>query len=393
VVIRNGKIDAVAEGGDAGGNGAGSAIDGSGLHLYPGMIDAGTVLGLTELGSARETQDFAEGGDFQPDLHASIAINPDSELIPVTRANGVTAVVTRPQGSIIAGQGALINLAGWVPKEMAIVDPLALHVEFPGAVAGFGGDPTAFRIGRAITRKQREEKIRRLKELFQQARVYAEARKQSPDQAVNPRLEALVPYAKGARPVVIQASRKPEILDALKLADELKLKVVLSGAVDAWKVADELKKRNVPVIVGPVMAMPAETHDPYDAPYACPAKLYQAGVKFCIRSAGTTNTRNLPYEAAMAASYGLPPDEALKAVTLYPAQILGVADQLGSIERGKRANLVLTNGDILQASTQVLGLFIDGKPLEPTSKHTRLYDRYRERLREVRSGRAPLGTK
>jgi imidazolonepropionase-like amidohydrolase len=169
--------------------------------------------------------------------------------------------------------------------------------------------------------------------------------------------------------------------------------MILSGGIEAWKVTGELKKREVPVIVGPLMTMPQEAYDPYDAPFACPAKLHQAGVKFCIRSAGSTNTRNLPYEAAMAVSYGLPPEEGLKAVTLYPAQILGVADQLGSIETGKRANLVLTDGDILQASTQVKALFIDGKPLEPTSKQTRLYERYRERLKEVKEGRAPLGTK
>src|SRR5438445_3430623 len=149
-------------------------VNAAGLHLYPGMIDAATVLGLTELGSARETHDFAEGGDFQPDLRASIAINPDSELIPVTRANGVTAVVTRPTGSIIAGQSALINLAGWVPREMALVDPLALHVEFPTPFPSFSGDPTLPMVGRAIARRQREEKVRRLKELFQQAVAYDE---------------------------------------------------------------------------------------------------------------------------------------------------------------------------------------------------------------------------
>mgnify|MGYP000876625713 CR=1 FL=1 len=142
-----------------------------------------------------------------------------------------------------------------------------------------------------------------------------------------------------------------------------------------------------------VMAMPQDANDPYDAPYANAGKLHQAGVRFCIRGTGAGNTRNLPYEAAMATAYGLPPEEALKAVTLYPAQILGVAEQLGSIEPAKRANLVITNGDILQPSTQILGLFIDGKPIEPTSKHTRLYDKYRERLKEVREGRAPLGTK
>lgn len=368
-------------------------IDGTGLHLYPGLIDAGTVLGLTELGSARETQDFAEGGDFQPDLRASVGINPDSELIPVTRANGVLTVVTRPTGATLAGQSALINLNGWVPSEMTVVDPLALHIEFPSPAPSFSGDPTLPMAGRAIARKQREEKVRRLKELFEQSLVHDAARKQNPATPANPRLEALTPYARGEKPVVIQANRRAEIVEALKFADDLKLKVILSGAIEAWKVVGELKKRDVPVIVGPMTMLPQEAHDPYDAPYACPAKLHEAGVKFCIRSAGTTNTRNLPYEAAMAAAYGLPPDEALKAVTLYPARILGVEKELGSVEPGKRANLVLTDGDVLQATTQVKLLFIDGKPVEPSSKHTRLYERYRERLREVKEGRAPLGTK
>jgi imidazolonepropionase-like amidohydrolase len=368
-------------------------IDATGLHLYPGMIDAGTVLGLTEYGSAKETHDFAEGGDFQPDLRASTGINTDSELIPVTRANGVTTVVTRPIGTVIAGQGALINLNGWVPKEMTLVDPIGLSVEFPAAMPMITGDPALPMVGRAVARKQRDERVRRLKELFQQAAAHDEARKQNPALPGNPRLEALAPYVRGEKPVIIQANRKQEIMDTLKFSDELKLKIIISGGVDAWKVADELKKRDVPVIVGPVMTMPQESYDPYDAPFACAAKLHAAGVRFCIRSAGTSNTRNLPYEAAMAASYGLPPEEALKAVTLYPAQILGVGDQLGSIEAGKRANLVLTNGDVLQASTQVAAVFIDGRPLEPTSKQTKLYERYRERLQEVKEGKAPLGTK
>ncbi|HLJ97244.1 MAG TPA: amidohydrolase family protein [Gemmataceae bacterium] len=395
VVIQKGKIAALL-GASQKENGplppGGTVVDATGLHLYPGMIDAATVLGLTELGSARETNDYAEGGDFQPDLRASVAINPDSELIPVTRANGVTTVLTRPTGSLIAGQSALINLVGWVPKDMAVVDPLALHVEFPSPSRMFtGGDPSMRRLGQAITRKQREEKMRRLKELFQQAVAYDNARRQGSDQSVNPRLEALAPYARGQKPVIIQVQRRQEILDALKLADELKLKVILSGAIDAWKVVAELKKRDVPVIVGPTMTLPQETYDPYDAPYACPARLQEAGVRFCIRSAGTTNTRNLPYEAAMAVSYGLPLEEGLKAVTLYPAQILGVADQLGTIEPGKRANLVLADGDILQAATQVKALFIDGQPLEPVSKHTKLYERYRQRLHEVQQGRAQGG--
>jgi imidazolonepropionase-like amidohydrolase len=390
VRIVKGKIDAV--GSDLDANGA-TVVEAKGLHAFPGLIDAGTQVGLTEIGSAKETHDFAEGGDFQPDLRAAVAVNPESELIPVTRANGVLSVVVRPVGAVVGGQAALINLAGWVPREMAVVEQLALNVEFPAESPVFRMDPSVAGIGRAVQKKQREEKIRKLKDLFAEARRYEAARKANKDGPVVPRLEAMVPYVRGDKPVIVAAERKADILDALKLADELKIKIILSGATDAWKVADGLRKRDVPVIVGPVMDLPTEKHDPYDAPYANAAKLYRAGVKFCIRSTGSSNARNLPYEAAMAVSYGLPPEEALKAVTLYPAQILGVADQLGSVEAGKRANLVLTNGDLLQPSSQVLGLFIDGKPLEATSKQTRLYEKYRERLKEVKDGRAPLGTK
>jgi imidazolonepropionase-like amidohydrolase len=391
VFIDKGRISSIHEGKTAIPAGV-TIVNAKGLHLYPGMIDAATVIGLTELGSARETHDYAEGGDFQPDLRASTAINPDSELIPVTRANGVLSVVTHPTGSLVAGQSALINLAGWVPREMVVSDPLALHVEFPASAPLISGDPTVPMVGRAIARRQRDEKLRRLKELFELARAYDKARQSAADRPANPRLEALIPYARGEKSVVIQANRKQDIEAALKLADELKLKVILSGAIDAWKLAADLKKRDVPVIVGPLMTMPADSYDPFDAPYACAARLHEAGVRFCIRSAGSSNTRNLPYEAAMAISYGLPPDIGLKAVTQYPAQILGVGKELGSIEPGKRANLILSDGDPLQASTQVRALFIDGRPLEPSSKQTRLYERYRERLKEVKEGRAPLGT-
>lgn len=367
-----------------------STIGAKGLHVFPGMIDAGTVLGLIELGSARETQDYVEGGDFQPDLRASTAVNPDSELIPVTRANGVLTVVTRPMGGLLAGQSAILNLAGWTARDMTVLDPFAMHLDFPteGGHGRFLSDPNTPFAARALERRQRDEKLRRLKELFQQASAYEAARKASPDLPVNPRLEALLPYVKGDKPIVITARKKVEIEEVLKLADQLKLKVILAGAIDSWRVAADLKKRDIPVILGPVMTLPTELYDPYDAPFTTAAKLHAAGVRFCIRSGGSSNTRNLPYEAAMAVSYGLPVEEGLKAVTIYPAQILGVADQLGSIDLGKRANLVIANGHILQASTQVLGLFIDGKPYQPTSKHTHLYERYRQRLKEVK-GSAP----
>lgn len=386
VVVANGRIERVLsadELADFSPPRGATEIDGQGLHLYPGMIDTGTILGLTELGSARETQDFAEGGDFQPDLRASIGINPDSELIPVTRANGVLTVVSRPTGAVIPGQSTLINLLGWTPPEMVVRDPLALQIDFPGRPF-FNFNPNGPPLGRAIARKQRDEKLKRLRDLFTQAKAYGQGRKADVQQTpFNPRLEALLPYLAGEKPVMLQANRADDIVEALKLTDELKLKTILTGAIEAWKVTEEIKKRDVPVIIGPVMLMPHELYDPYDAPFACAARVHAAGLKFCIRSDGGTNSRNLPYEAAMAVSYGLPPEEGLKAVTLYPAQILGVANELGSIAAGKRANLVLTDGDILQATTQVHALFIDGVPVDPSNKQTKLFERYRERLKQM----------
>lgn len=369
-----------------------TVVDAKGLHLYPGMIDSATILGLTELGSARETQDFSEGGDFQPDLRALIGINPDSELIPVTRANGVLTVVTRPTGATVSGQGAIVNLYGWTPQEMKLVDPFGLHIEFPASAGLVSGSPDGPPAARIFARKAREEKLKFLKLQFNEARRDAEVSKTGIKKPLDPRREAMLPYCMGEKPVIVNANRKNDILEAIKWADEVKVKLILSGGVDAWKVADELKKKNIPVLCGPFTVMPQETHDSYDSQYKVAARLHEAGVKYCIRSSGSTNTRNLPYEAAMAVAYGLPAEEALKAVTLYPAQILGLADQLGSIEPGKMANLVLTDGNLLEPTTQVKGLFIQGNPIEPFSKQTKLYERYRERLQEVKSGRSPLGT-
>jgi len=338
-----------------------------------------------EIACAAALNDSRDGGDFQPDLRASVGINPDSELIPVTRANGITTVVTRPAGSLMAGQGALINLAGWVPGEMVIVDPISLHIEYPSAPSprGFNAND-AFEGGENPAAKfRREEKLGKLKELFETARRYDASKKSGSSFIANPWLESLFPYVRGDKPVVFTADKKADIAASLKLADELKVKPIIAGGIEAWKLAAELKRRDVPVILGPIMSLPRETGERYDAAYCSAAKLFEAGVRFCIRSAGSNNARNLPYEAAMAVAYGLPAEEGLKAVTLYPAQILGVAKILSTVEAGKRANLILANGDILQASTQVLAVFIDGKPYEPTIKQTRLYDKYRKRLDEA----------
>ncbi len=406
LVVADGKIQAIGASGTAIPAGA-KTIDAKGLHVWPGMIDAGDEVGLFEIGSIRETQDFSDSAQYQPELRSSTALHPDSELIPVTRANGVLSSFVQPTGGVIAGQGAVIRLDGWVPSEMVVQDRAALVINIPAyrvtdpdaprrGFGGFGqggadgGDPNA----------RRKETLDAIKDQFKIARLYESAlaaakEGKAPTPTPDPRLAALQPYLKGERPVIFVANQKVEILDAIKLAQELKVKAIVSGGRDAWKVAPALAKAKMPVIVAGVLYSPESTTDPYDAPYANPARLHEAGVEFAIRSApdgdAGTAVRNLPYEAATAVAFGLPEDAAVKAVTIAPARILGVADKLGSLEPGKQANLVITAGHLLQATTEVKGLFIAGKPLTPESKQTKLYEKYRKRLADVRAGKAPLG--
>jgi imidazolonepropionase-like amidohydrolase len=398
LIVGDGKIAAI--GGPETAVPAGvQTIDGSGHHVWPGMVDGGSFLGLFEIGSLRETKDYAEVAQFQPELQTSNAIHPDSELIPVTRVNGVLASYIQPQGGLFAGQGCVINLNGWVPAEMIVLDAAALNVNIPAySVPRFNLTRTA---SADDLNKKRSEKLEEIKEFFRKALEYdavvaQSAARKTPPPLPDPRLAALVPYAKGEKPVVFHAEHKIEILDAIKLAQELKLHAMISGGLDAWKVADALKAADIPVILGGTIRMPAAETDPYDAPYANPAKLHEAGVRFAIRSGGdgadqATAARNLPFEAAMAVAYGLPEAEALKAVTLNPAQLLGVGNQLGSLDVGKRANLVLTDGPLLQVTSNVKAIFIDGKPITLETRQTRLYAKYRRRLAEVRAGSAPLG--
>lgn len=413
-------------------NGA-EVVNLEGLDLWPGMIDSGSRVGLFEVGSLRETQDVSDSATFQPELVTGTALHPDSEIIPVTRANGVLTVLAQPGGGLIAGQSSLANLAGWVPSQMVIEEKLALHVQVPSYIPPKDASEYA---GRQFThacscesmatdqdghnhgpmaddatdesdrqrndaRQKRSKQLEEIAEQFKLALQYAKAKAAAGESGIaqfkkDPRMEALLPYAKGEKAVIFQANHRAEILDALHLAKELKLKAIIGGGQEAWKVADALKKADVPVLIGGVLQLPGETYDPYDAPYANAAKLHKAGVKFAIQSGGggpdeATAARNLPFEAGTAAAFGLPEAEALRSVTLAPAEILGVSDQLGSITEGKRANLVISRGSIIQATTPVVLLVIDGRVMKPESRHTRLADKYRERLKQVKSGMAPLG--
>jgi imidazolonepropionase-like amidohydrolase len=387
VVIRDGKIEAV--GTNVNIPSSATQIDALGLFVYPGMMDAGTTLGLVEVGQgANGTVDTSEVGELNPNAKAVIALDPHSAHIAISRVDGVTNAVSAPTGGLISGQAVLINLLGTTPSVMAIVPYAALVINYPriaGRAGEFGGDrqPIANLSETLATNERQVEQIRKM---FNDAESYGRAQDAYAKDHSLPRpdrnvvLEALVPYVRGVQPVIFQADREAEIRGAVKFAEEMKLKPIILGGNDAWRVASLLKEKNVPVIITGVLDLPSREDDPYDVLYENAAKLQQAGVRFCISTGDSgAHVRNLPLYAGMAAAFGLPRLEALKAVTLYPAQIMNVADRLGSVEVGKMANLVVTDGDLLEPRTHIRYLFIDGRQVPLTSRHTELNDAFKNR--------------
>ena len=382
IVFSNGLITAV--GANANVPADATVIDGTGLFVYPGLIDSGTTVGLTEISSVPGTNDVSEVGDINPNARADVAVNPHSNLIPVTRLNGITAVVTEPDGGLVSGQSALIQLSGWTPKEMTIKAPLALHIHFPRLRSGALEEQPQEEEEKEATKTYREQ-LDKLRELFRDARAYAKAGSaRAKDTSVrrfdrDVMLDAMVPYVEGRLPVIIHASIERDIRAAIKFADEEKIKMILADAVDAPRVVSELKSRNIPVILGPILDLPPREDDPYDYVFTAAKILNDNGIRFSIQSSDSHNARNLPYHAAACAAFGLPKDVALKAVTIFPAEIFGVADKLGSLETGKVANVILTDGDPLEIRTNVKRVFIDGEDIPMESYQTLLYKKFSQR--------------
>jgi imidazolonepropionase-like amidohydrolase len=386
VLIKGGRIEAVgatvAVPRDA------KVIDATGLSVYPGLIDSNTIIGLTEIGQgAPGTVDTTEMGDFNANMKALTAVHPHSEHIPVARMNGVTTVLTCPRGGVISGQCALINLDGWTQHEMKLAAPAALQINYP--VAGFGGRGGGF-VGffgppGEQQRQQRDRQIEALKKKLDDAVAYMKAREAARSDASLPArttdlgLEALIPLVKGEVPALISANGEKEIRGAIELADKYKLKLIIMGGDDAIKVAKELKEKNIPVILDGILSLPGSEDSPYDESYARAGELQKAGVKIAFSTGDASNVRLLPYHAGTSAAFGLPKEEALKGVTINPAQIFGVDKLVGSIEAGKLANLVITDGDILEHRTRVKQMFIAGRPMDMTNKHSRLYDKFKDR--------------
>jgi imidazolonepropionase-like amidohydrolase len=352
-----------------------TVIEGKGLTAYPGMIDPHTSIGLTEIGSVGATQDTNELGDFNPHIKASAAVNALSEHVGITRENGVTTVMAAPGGGLFAGQTAVLNLTGWVTKDMLMKDSAGMIINFPREPRL---SPTAPERQRREAEDQWKERIDLLKTRLREGQAFAKLLDAKVDTAPNLALQALVPLVKGTIPAIFTVNSEGEIKAAVEIAEEFKLKAILSGCSEAWKVADFLKSKNVPVLLAGILDVPDEK-DPYDVNFATASILAKAGVKFAFTSGGASSVRDLPWHAGTAAAFGLPRDEAMKAVTINAAEILNIADQVGSISEGKVANIVLSDGDPLELMTRVKHLFVDGKPVELKNKHTDLYETFSKR--------------
>lgn len=380
-------------------------VEAKGLRVYPGMLDSATELGLSEISAVRETVDTGELGEFMPQLRALVAVNPESEHFGVVRVNGITSVMTFPSSGgggggrfgggerqLISGQAALIHTDGWTWEDMEINRSAAVHLLFPsiggrggrgeGTPPDFGPDLIPGAAGGTYTQARRtyEQQIGKLADFFDEARNYQKARAANPPGFVrNLKFEAMLPVLERKLPVAVSASRASTIHDAIAFAEKQNIRIVILQPREIGKVGPELKAKNIPVIFGRVLALPETEDSAYDEAFTLPSEAYKAGVKFAFGTFNNEFVRNLPYQAATAVAFGLPYDEALKAVTINPAEIWGAGDKLGSVEKGKVADLVVTDGDPLEIQTQVKHLYIKGKEIALSNKQTRLYDKYNSR--------------
>ena len=372
-------------------------VDGKGLRVYPGMIDSGTNLGLSEISAVRESVDTGEIGEFMPQLRALVAVNPSSEHIGVVRVNGITSVMAFPGGGggggrgaggrqLISGQAGLMHLDGWTWEQMEINRSAALQINFPtlgargGRRGGGGGDVPDFggeAAGGGNARRAFDEAVANLSQFFDEARRYRTAKTANPPGfKTNLKFEAMLPILDGKEPAALSAPNADTIHEAIQFADKQHIKIVILEPKEAGKAVAELKAKNVPVIIGRVLALPERQDDSYDQAFTLANEFYKGGVKFAFGTFDNEFVRNLPYNAATAVAFGLPYEEALKAVTINPAEIWGAADRIGSVEKGKSADLLLTNGDPLEMTTKIEHIYIKGKDIDLTNKQTRLYEKY-----------------
>lgn len=361
-------------------------IDVSGKHIYPGLINADTRLGLMEINSVPGSRDDFELGQLNPNIRAEVAVNPDSELLPVARARGIAIAHTFPRGGIISGKSAAIMLDGWTWEDMVLKAPVAMNMNWPNMTLF---EPGPFNdTSKEDQKKARERSFKTINDFFADAGAYMKAkdatgRRGIPYHETDLRLEAMIPVLKGELPLWIAADKLVQIQSAIDWAESEGIKIVLRGADDSWRITDELKRMNIPVVVTNVFGRPARNWDSYDVAFSLAGKLHEAGVKFCFGySTRHGQQSNVRFNAAMSVAHGLPADEAIKGLTLYAAEIMGIDDRVGSLEVGKDATLIVTDGNPLEIITAIEMEYIQGRKIDLDNKHKELYRKYTEKYRQ-----------
>ncbi len=353
-----------------------------GLHVYPGLIAADTNLGLTEIGSIPVTQDYSEPGDITPEVRAAVAINPDSDLIPVARSNGILTALLLPRGGLVGGRGAVIRLDGWTWEQMAIAPDAGLVINWPRTEPELRESRRRPAKPEKEQRQEIEKRLEQIERLFDDAAAYFKAADADPAQDRDLRYESMRDVIAGRAPVFVRASSQGQIESAVSFALRRGLRIVIVGGRDADRAAAMLRENDVPVIITGLHHLPNRRDEPYDEPMTLPARLYEAGVRFAIASgAGAAHERNLNHNAGTAVAYGLPPDAALRAVTSSAAEIVGIGPTHGTIEPGKAATLIVTTGDPLQITTDVAIAYIDGRRLDLGDRHKALFEKYLKKYR------------
>jgi imidazolonepropionase-like amidohydrolase len=389
VLIRDGKI--VAVGKNFTPPDGYKIVDIPGQQVYPGMIDAASMMGLDST-AAEVGSDASELGMLNPQLRALTAMNPSSEHIPASRANGVTSVIEMPEGELIAGQMSLIHLDGSANDEMAVAPLVGVHLRFPALTThpvrpheddDADDDPAPPEpVPYEQAKEDYDRKMAALVSFFDEARAYRQAKQAGPaGLKIDLRFEALIPVLDGTTPMFVTAVREREIREAIEFAEKQKIRIILADAYESYKAIPLIKAKGIPVVLGPTFTLPLDPDDAYDRSFTTPAALYEAGVKFAIASFSARQSRNLPYQAAAAVPYGLPKEQAYRAVSLSAAEIFGVANRVGSIEEGKAADLIVADGDPMEVTTKVNMVFIGGKAQSLETRQKQLYEKYAARPR------------
>jgi imidazolonepropionase-like amidohydrolase len=377
ITLKNGKITVVQDGTSNAKETGAEVINANGKHVYPGIIAAITNLGLVEVSSIKATQDFAELGDINPSLKSIVAYAADSRVINTVRSNGILLANIVPQGGTISGTSSVVQLDAWHWEDAAYKLNNGIHFNMPALInrPSFGRFGPQAPQGDAL--KNALNKIEEVKTLFKDAKAYYNNTAASP----NLKYDALKGLFNKTQKLYIHCDLVKEMLVAIDFAKEFNIDVVLVGGADSWQIADLLRENNISVILSEPHSLPSYPDDAVDQPYKTGSMLQKAGVLFTIcqdASDGYWRQRDLPFQAGTMATYGLSKEEALTAITLNAAKILGIADKTGSLEIGKDANIVISSGDILDMKTSVVtNAYIQGRKIDLDNKHTEMYNKYK----------------